>query len=512
MRGQAVVWALAWAIGLLPRILCIEDSKHQAALLQQPEGHSPDFIRYQHAEFPSHSIRIKEQSDDLCNAGSKQYTGWLDANGKHLFFWYFDSLNDPLTDPLTLWVTGGPGVSSLVGLLVEIGPCLIDDGGEGTHRNPFSWTRNSSMIFVDQPAGTGLSYTDPGTDLPTDSKIAAEDMYIFLQIFLTQVFPERREVPFHIAGESYGGHYVPNMAVEILKQNKIHQERPEVPLKSIMIGNGCVSPMHTTYGFYETLCTTKPGVETPVFNATRCKVMADALPRCMYVYESCYRYPDKAICKATEEPCGIIFDLFESESHAGGRDPFDITRVCEVEHLCYSSTLNVQEYINSKSVWSALDVPDAIHNFSIESPGIVAAFESSNDLYANTMNLIQSTLEHKVDVLIYNGNLDLACNTAGNLRWTNALRWNGQAEFESRDLRPWFSVVEGELTPVGQYKEVSASARGGDADAQRFAFVTVDKAGHMVSTLPTNFNLKCIHCPLLTDGVCRSLSVSRPLH
>jgi len=58
------------------------------------------------------------------------------------------------------------------------------------------------MIFVDQPVGTGLSYTDPGVNIPTTSSIAAEDMYIFLQIFL-KIFPERRRVPFHIAGESF---------------------------------------------------------------------------------------------------------------------------------------------------------------------------------------------------------------------------------------------------------------------------------------------------------------------
>lgn len=44
------------------------------------------FQTYRHDEFPSHSIRIKEQNDNICDAGSKQYTGWLDFDGKHMFF------------------------------------------------------------------------------------------------------------------------------------------------------------------------------------------------------------------------------------------------------------------------------------------------------------------------------------------------------------------------------------------------------------------------------------------
>lgn len=35
---------------------------------------------------PDHAVRIKQQTDDICDAGSKQYTGWLDTGGKHLFF------------------------------------------------------------------------------------------------------------------------------------------------------------------------------------------------------------------------------------------------------------------------------------------------------------------------------------------------------------------------------------------------------------------------------------------
>lgn len=36
--------------------------------------------------YPGYSMRIREQSSSLCDTESKQYTGWLEAKGKHLFF------------------------------------------------------------------------------------------------------------------------------------------------------------------------------------------------------------------------------------------------------------------------------------------------------------------------------------------------------------------------------------------------------------------------------------------
>ncbi|KAH3019699.1 hypothetical protein KXW60_006067 [Aspergillus fumigatus] len=335
------------------------------------------------------------------------------------------------------------------------------------------------MIFVDQPVGTGLSYVDSCQDIPTTSEIAAEDMYIFLQIFMTEVFPERRHTPFHIAGESYAGHYIPTLSREILRQNQV-SETSEIPLRSILIGNGYVSPLDTLYGYYETLCTTKPGVDEPVFNQTRCQIISEKLPRCISIYEVCYRYPDELLCKAASEVCGVIKELYHNESHAGGRDPFDITRICEVDHLCFSQTLEIQKYINKPGTWAALGVPEAVRNFSIESTEVASAFETTTDLYSNVMNDIKYTLEHGVDVLIYNGNLDLACNTAGNLRWAEALRWNGQAPFTSEKLKPWYSNVRGSRVKAGSFKEVFASIPNGVSGKQRFAFVTVDKSGHMV--------------------------------
>jgi cathepsin A (carboxypeptidase C) len=162
------------------------------------------FQTYQSRYSEHHSIRIKQQQNDtLCDAHSKQYTGWLDVGSKHLFFWYFESQNTPSEDPLVLWLTGGPGASSMVGLLLELGPCVINEHGNGTIYNKYGWSKNTNIIFVDQPAGVGFSYLDEGVPVPSTSFTAAEDMHHFLQLFTSDVFPDLKERDFHITGESY---------------------------------------------------------------------------------------------------------------------------------------------------------------------------------------------------------------------------------------------------------------------------------------------------------------------
>ena len=98
----------------------------------------------------------KPQAAGLCDPGVKQYSGYIDLStgAKHLFYWAFESRNDPATDPVILWMTGGPGCSSAVALFGENGPCKVNADGTATKLNPYSWNRNATLIYVDQPAGT----------------------------------------------------------------------------------------------------------------------------------------------------------------------------------------------------------------------------------------------------------------------------------------------------------------------------------------------------------------------
>jgi carboxypeptidase C (cathepsin A) len=90
-------------------------------------------------------------------------TGHLqsDLRQVHVFFWFFESRSEPGADPLTLWLNGGPGSDSLIGLFEELGPCMLDENLTTVY-NPYAWNNVSNMLFISQPVGVGFSYQQQG--------------------------------------------------------------------------------------------------------------------------------------------------------------------------------------------------------------------------------------------------------------------------------------------------------------------------------------------------------------
>lgn len=70
-----------------------------------------------------------------------------------LFFWFFPSKNPAANKEITVWLNGGPGCSSMGGLLQENGPFLWQPGTYSPQPNPFSWTNLTNMVWIDQPIG-----------------------------------------------------------------------------------------------------------------------------------------------------------------------------------------------------------------------------------------------------------------------------------------------------------------------------------------------------------------------
>eukprot|EP00808_Paulinella_micropora_P012744 g69107.t1 len=173
----------------------------------------------------------------------RQWSGYLSwkNSSKKLHYWLVESQGDPNTDPLVLWLNGGPGCSSLDGLLQENGPILIDDNGD-PYLNAFAWNRYASVVYLEAPAGVGFSYSSISSDYTTGDAQTAQDNWNALQTFFT-LFPRYQKVDFFITGESYesyGGIYVPTLASEVQRNNKA-KNGLYLPLKGFAVGNGLAS-------------------------------------------------------------------------------------------------------------------------------------------------------------------------------------------------------------------------------------------------------------------------------
>lgn len=135
------------------------------------------------------------------------------------------------------------------GFLQEIGPYYLEDGidyalGDNLTENKYSWHKLSNLLFLESPAGVGYSINTDQNYSHNDASTAYDNLYAVINFF--DKFPEYKGRTFFIAGESYAGKYIPDLAVLIDTYNYIG-EGTKINLKSIIIGNGVMD--HRTINF-----------------------------------------------------------------------------------------------------------------------------------------------------------------------------------------------------------------------------------------------------------------------
>ncbi|XP_047066655.1 serine carboxypeptidase-like 35 [Lolium rigidum] len=187
--------------------------------------------------------------------GFKHYAGYVDVGtggDRALFYWFFEAEKEPEKKPLLLWLNGGPGCSSIAyGAAQELGPFLVRGYGERLTRNPYAWNKAVNLLFLESPVGVGFSYTNKTSDLKQlGDRVTAEDSYTFMLNWLDK-FPEFKTREFYISGESYAGHYVPQLADRIYEGNKAASRDRIINLKGFMIGNAVINDETDQLGMVE---------------------------------------------------------------------------------------------------------------------------------------------------------------------------------------------------------------------------------------------------------------------
>ncbi|KAJ2792423.1 hypothetical protein H4R20_006749, partial [Coemansia guatemalensis] len=311
----------------------------------------------------------KESEPTLCDPGVQQYSGYIDvAPDKHLFYWFFEARNPhqpKWQTPLIMWLNGGPGCSSLSGLFSGVGPCYVDNSGNGTIINNNSWNKDANILFLDQPTNTGYSY---GANV-TNTADAARDTTIFLHKFYSR-FPQYAFGELHIMGESYAAHYVPRIAAQIVSDNNRAGMR-KLPLASIAVGNGLFN-MATQYRYLPWMACNS--TYQPIVNDTICGAMADAQDAFSRSLEV------NRLTQTSESAADATFagyDILTPYQLAGG-NPYDVRKMCVGGSLCDPYMDSVVAYANQPNVLAELGVRTT-PTFELCNPEIQNAFISTGD-------------------------------------------------------------------------------------------------------------------------------------
>lgn len=411
---------------------------------------------------------LKEKTHEagaaLCD-DVKQYSGYYQLNtgnkNKNYFYWFFESRSNPSTDPVVLWMTGGPGCSSEVALFGENGPCKVDANGLNTTTNSFSWNTRANLLYIDQPAGTGFSY---GTGRDVDEVAVANDMYDFLQQFF-QEHTKYQAAPFFAFGESYAGHYVPAVTHKVWENNNnLPSGAVTINLVGTAVGNGLTAP-EIQYKYYPAMIASSNG-HAPVASNTSIeyKLMQAAVGPCIKGVQACQAAAGGT--KKKLEACYLATDLCNlglvEPYSLSGMNVYDMRVKCAKPPLCYDFS-NVDTYLALPAVQSALGVSG--RKWSDCSKDVTLPFVLSGDELQHYQSMIPDQLNSGIRVLMYAGDQDYICNWLGNEAWTKELDWAGKAAFNNVTTTSF---------------DVDGKAAGNLRSAQGFSFLQVYDAGHMV--------------------------------
>lgn len=443
---------------------------------------------------PAHHLRI--------------YSGYITVDeeaGRALFYTFVESTDRPRSDPLVLWLNGGPGCSSLGGgFLAELGPFYPTPGGEKLIPNKFAWNTVSNILFLESPAFVGFSYSNTSGDAVTGDARTAEDSREFLLRWFYR-FPQYRPHSFWLSGESYAGHYVPNLAREIVRGNKRDSAEQPINLQGFLVGNALTMPATDSKGalrfwWSHAIISTEtrdgalencdfeslyPLQQQPpsgtdaweqeagqdLFVSAVEGLTGAPRPAVGSKAEKCDRFVNQAM----EEMGGInIYDIYADVCLPGPAKQARQLALMLRDHPAGASSRHMlkgkydpcidseaQVYLNRPEVQRALHA-----NVSGELPGpwqdcTPVISYSRKDLLASMLPVYRELLESGIKIMVYSGDVDAIVPVIGTRNWIRSLRLPLKTAW-----RPWHSTT-------GQ-------VGGWTSEHEGLTFASVRGAGHMV--------------------------------
>ncbi|KAJ6633431.1 Vitellogenic carboxypeptidase [Pseudolycoriella hygida] len=394
------------------------------------------------------------------------YSGYFTVDDEHqsnLFFWFFPAEgtehlyqedvqedgdddynedvrfhqadNDESDDnrPVVLWLQGGPGSSSLFGLFTENGPFFINDDRISIRKNPYSWHTKYNLIFIDNPVGTGFSFTDPNGYCENITQVA-KHLYSGLGQFF-QLFPTLALNPFYITGESFAGKYIPAIGYEIYERNKI--EDFQINLQGLALGNALSDPYNMlNYGDF----------------AYQTGLVDEIGWRSMKIFEHLAKL-------YINEPIGKIYWDAQLGAFIEASNYSNVYNILEPQALVFDSFV---KFMNQPHIRRAVHVG----NQEFAHPHIVY-FNLLTDFMTTAIHWTEKLLNEGLRIMYYSGNMDLIVAYPLSEEAYHRMKWDGADVYRTAKRNAFY---------------VNDTLKGYVKKANNFYDVVILNAGHMVPT------------------------------
>ena len=376
--------------------------------------------------------------------GLTGYSGMIPMNaltGSSLFYWLFESIGGNITTdsrPLILWLQGGPGCSGELGMLFEnISPLTVysDEADVYETDTNYTWATDYHIMTVDFPYGAGFSYANVETDNKNSTLTATYYLYRMLAK-LQAKYPSWFNRPFYIMGESYGGHWVPGLAYNVLQQNLNNPSNP-IKLQGIALGDPWVDPLTQTQSY------AKYAFANSLINHNQYNIIT--------------YYQGQAL-QNLNSGMALQAEANWENSYSTVVNFADNINVYNVRNFDEYNFNYIAAWLNKASTKSTLNVPS--YSYWVGCNDTMYDYYKA-DIMTSTIPEISYVLSSGLKVLIYNGQDDLIVNTPGIEGMINSLNVDG---FSTAKKVNW--NVQGELAGYAQ-------------NAGNFTFVVVLKSGHM---------------------------------
>ncbi|CAN4098317.1 unnamed protein product [Withania somnifera] len=307
--------------------------------------------------------------------GFQHFSGYVTVDDKKqraLFYYFVEAEIDPASKPLVLWLNGGPGCSSVgVGAFSENGP--FRPRGQVLVRNEHSWNKEANMLYLESPVGV------------------ARDNVVFLQRWFNK-FPQYKNNNLFLTGESYAGHYIPQLAKLMIELNN---KKKLFNLKGVALGN-------------------------PVLEfATDFNSRAEYFWSHGLISDSTYKM-FTSVCNYSRYPmCSRVMSLVSRET-SRFVNKYDVTLdVCMSSLLSQSRTISPQENAEKTDVCiddetvnylNRQDVRRALHArlVGVRTWGICSTILDYQllDIEIPTISIVGLLVKERIPVLIYSGDQD----------------------------------------------------------------------------------------------------------